>query len=384
MSKAKITVVYINYMPIPLPAADVMHTMKMCQAYQQIGCDVHLVAPKGNFRSLDALWEQYGIRNSFKVHLYKDSQRLRRHPVFLRGIFLAKRQKQPTFIHTRSSAAALYGALFGISSVYETHRPLASGMEKIYLRLGARLPHFKKIIAVTEPIQQSYQRFLPAMTEKIIVMNNGVDLEQFEPNDTSSESRAKLNLEERFTVGYIGSLFVGRGIEIILELAQRLSHIQFLVVGGTQEDVIYWKSQVEQFPPNLIIRNAVPNQELPTYMLAADLLLMPYQRQVGVYGSRTANSVDYMNPMKMYEYMAARRMIIASDLPMIRAVLNDDMAILCTPDSVDAWYEAIQYAFQSEEERQKRVQNAYHYVQNHTWQHRVQRILNEIFPQTKA
>ena len=53
--------------------------------------------------------------------------------------------------------------------------------------------------------------------------------------------------------------------------------------------------------------------------------------------------------MKMFEYMAAERAIITSDLPVIREVLNESNAVFCPPDEVDAWKTAIEglLAFES-------------------------------------
>lgn len=380
MPNTKASVVYINYLPVPLGAADVMHTMKMCQAYQQLGMEVTLVAPQGDTSQLDTIWTQYGVRHPFEMKLYPNWKWSRRHTVFLRGVFLARRTPKPVIVHTRSAAAALYAAIAGIPTIYETHSPLASRMERPYVWWLSKLPAFKKLIAVTTPIQKGYQDFVPSIADKIIVMNNGVDLDQFEPPQHASQRRKALGLKDNFTVGYIGSLFAGRGIEIILQVAPKMPHIEFLVVGGTTKDIEQWQRQADTNLPNITLRTAVPNHELPQFMQAADVLLMPYQREVAVFGSKTANSVDYMNPMKMYEYMAARRLIISSDLPMIRAVLTDDMAILCPPDDVAAWQNAIEAVYQSPPQFERHLETSYQFIRENTWQHRVQRILQDIIP----
>lgn len=65
---------------------------------------------------------------------------------------------------------------------------------------------------------------------------------------------------------------------------------------------------------------------------------MPYERSIA--GSSGGNSADICSPMKMFEYMAAGRVILTSDLPVIREVLDDTIAVFCQPEDKTAWQEA--------------------------------------------
>jgi glycosyltransferase involved in cell wall biosynthesis len=71
--------------------------------------------------------------------------------------------------------------------------------------------------------------------------------------------------------------------------------------------------------------------------------------------------------MKMFEYMAAERAIITSDLPVIREVLNESNAVFCPPYDVDAWKTELEGLLGYETRRLMFARQARFAVENHTW-----------------
>ena len=139
-----------------------------------------------------------------------------------------------------------------------------------------------------------------------------------------------------------GHLYAGRGVELFIELARRIPSAQFVWVGGRPQDVNEWRAKASsQNLRNVLFTGFIPNRDLPLYQSAADVLLMPYARSI--FGSSgSADSAAVASPMKMFEYMAAERAIITSDLPVIREVLNESNAVFCPPDDVEAWKTALE------------------------------------------
>jgi glycosyltransferase involved in cell wall biosynthesis len=94
----------------------------------------------------------------------------------------------------------------------------------------------------------------------------------------------------------------------------------------------------------------VPNRDVPTYLWAADVLVMPYTSQTP--------TVRYMSPLKMFEYMAAGRPIVATDFPVVREVLRDGhSALLVAPDSAEALRAGLQRVL-SDPSLQRRLADA--------------------------
>jgi glycosyltransferase involved in cell wall biosynthesis len=144
-------------------------------------------------------------------------------------------------------------------------------------------------------------------------------------------------------------------------------------VGGRPEDIDAWKQRVES--DNILFTGFVPNQNLPLYQSAADILLMPYSRAI-MGSSGSADSAAVASPMKMFEYMAAGRAIVSSDLPVIREVLNERNAVFCKPDEVGDWRLVIESLLDDEPRRTDLGNQARGDAQGYTWVARAQRIMN--------
>jgi glycosyltransferase involved in cell wall biosynthesis len=119
----------------------------------------------------------------------------------------------------------------------------------------------------------------------------------------------------------------------------------------------------------------IPNQELPLYQAAGDVLLMPYERLIA--GSGGGDSAVYASPMKMFDYMACRRAILSSDLPVIREILNDRNSLLCPPEEPAAWSAAFARLMLDETLRRRLAEQAWADVQAYTWQKRAALALDD-------
>jgi len=82
--------------------------------------------------------------------------------------------------------------------------------------------------------------------------------------------------------------------------------------------------------------------------------------------------------MKMFEYMASKRPIIASNLPSIREILNKNNAILVKPDSSEDLAKGINLSLKNKDFSDKISLQAYQDVQEYTWQKRTKKIVNFI------
>ena len=109
-----------------------------------------------------------------------------------------------------------------------------------------------------------------------------------------------------------------------------------------------------------------------------DVLLAPYQQKVIVGNGK--NTADRMSPLKIFEYMAAGKPIICSDLPVLHEVLEHNVnALLCSPDNVDEWFETIN-KIRNNKELALRIGNKAKeiFLEKYTWKIRAQNVLNGI------
>jgi len=228
---------------------------------------------------------------------------------------------------------------------------------------------------------------LPDRPNFLVVAADGVDLQRFQNLPSPQEARRRLGLftseaksgpakaEMPFVAGYTGSLYAGRGIELILDLAAHLPEMHFLIVGGSPHE----KERLELIAQqrgldNLLVSSFVANERLPLFQAACDVLLMPYQKTVAA--SSGGNIAPYLSPMKAFEYLACGRAILSSNLPVLLEVFNSQNAILLPPDDLLAWVEALELLYRDAEMRNRLAAQARKTAERYTWESRAQRVLN--------
>jgi glycosyltransferase involved in cell wall biosynthesis len=176
------------------------------------------------------------------------------------------------------------------------------------------------------------------------------------------------------TVGYVGHLYSGRGFPIVRRLAERLPELTFHVIGG--EDASVAELVAQGLPPNLFLHGFIAPALLPHLYARLDILLMPYQRQV-MGASQATELSRWMSPMKMLEYMAAGRAIVASDLPVLGEVLHHDRNALMVPaEDIDTWVETLRSLDRDPALRRRLGTQAQDdWRTEHTWEVRAARVL---------
>jgi len=116
----------------------------------------------------------------------------------------------------------------------------------------------------------------------------------------------------------------------------------------------------------------VTPERVPIILCAFDVCAMPFPF--------TTHFAYYMSPLKLFEYMAARRAIIASDLPSVReAVTHDDDALLVPPGDTLALADAIRRLRDDAALRARLAEQAHqHVMARYTWDARARRIIEHI------
>ncbi len=254
-----------------------------------------------------------------------------------------------------------------LSCTVHRRAPFGPTLFRLFLRLSGR----KRLLPITQALVELLRPAYRAGPDR----NRHSHRPQwrrpgrFELLPPPEDARKQRRLPERLTVGYTGHLYPGRGMDLLVELAARFPALQFLWVGGREADVDRWRQRLRQDQiDNVTLTGFVPNRELPGYQAAMDILLMPYERVIE--GSGGGNSADYCSPMKMFEYLAAGRAIISSDLPVLHEVLNDDLAVFCPPEEPDPWAAALEELVLDPARRRALGDRARQAAAAYTWQAR--------------
>ena len=106
-------------------------------------------------------------------------------------------------------------------------------------------------------------------------------------------------------------------------------------------------------------------------MRCMDVLLMPYKEIVSV-SLKGVNTAKWMSPLKMFEYMSAGVPIIASDLPVLKEVLEDNFnCLLAPPDNYHEWNKALNIIYKYRSLAKFISKNSFDgYVKKYNWEKR--------------
>ena len=226
------------------------------------------------------------------------------------------------------------------------------------------------VVTISEFLRDRYCQDWGLPADRVLVCPDGVDLEAYDREASVTELREKLELPlDRSIAVYTGHLYEQRGIEEILGCAQGLPDVLSLLVGGYPEDVELRRRQVAALGlTNVVLTGYVSNGVVPDYLQAADVLLMPYSRQVA--------TSQWMSPLKLFEYMGAGRPIVASRLPAIEGVLRcGEDALLVEPDSAEALREGVRKALGDPDLARRISRRALERVGDYTWASRADKII---------
>jgi glycosyltransferase involved in cell wall biosynthesis len=351
-----------------------MQLMKACQAIRQLGHEVQLFVPGYRQPKEKAdLSTFYGLHTEFNIEWLASNRRLHRYDLAFQAVRRAMRlNADATYVWPIQ--AGIFSLLAKLPVLIELHGPPEGRFGPVLFRLFQRLPGKKRLLPITHALANQLQIRFGTGQRLMQVSPNGVDLERYANLPDPSTARQNLGLPLATTAGYTGHLYPGRGMGLLVELARRFPATNFLWVGGQPADVSHWHDRLmTENISNIILTGFVENERLPLYQAAADILLMPYEKVIT--GSSGGDSTSYASPMKMFEYMASRRAIISSDLPVIREVLNPSNAMLCPAEDVESWSQALADLLGEPVQRRALAQQAWSDVQPYTWQERARRAL---------
>ncbi len=362
---------------VPANTANSIQVVKTVHALAELGHDVQLLVPGEAQTDWEDLKQQYGLQQPFEVRWIEENLAFRRYDFALKAVRAAGRLS-PDLVYTWVLQAAVLALWRGIPTILELH-------DRVTGRLGPWLFHrFWKsvtpyrLLTNTRALREVLvsEMALKPPSEEIIIAPNGVELERYHEFPSPSAARQDLGLPDGFTAGYTGHFYAGRGMDLMADLAKAMPDLQFLWVGGNAEDVTLWEGRLRaERVDNVTLTGFVDNAVLPQYQAAADVLLMPYGTAIA--GSGGGDSAQIASPMKMFEYMAAGRAIISSDLPVIHEVLNEDMAVFCPPDDQESWRAALLDLQRNQVKRQRLGQAARQAVEQYTWRARATRALKD-------
>jgi glycosyltransferase involved in cell wall biosynthesis len=360
-------IIYLSSARLPSRAANGIQVMRMCEAFAALGNELTLFCTDtGN--SIEA-FEFYGVARTFRIREVTQ-------PTLRGGVYwyavktgFAARIAGADLVYARCLPSGFVAARLGLPIMLEVHtdiRDYGRKCERLFLSM-LKAKNLRRVVVISQSLKR---RLCEAygVDEKVILVAPDAAV-PIQPSALCERTDGSLD------IGYTGHLYRGRGLELIVELARRLPWARFHVVGGDPEEVVAWRARCAE-DSNVIFHGFVDPGQIDAVRARFDVLLAPYQRSLATQGGG-ADTVRWMSPLKIFEYMATGRPIVASRLPVLEEILEDEgNALLCEPDDVDEWEQALRRLHDDSVLRKRIAHKARRdFETRYTWERRATHIL---------
>lgn len=370
--------VYIAPIRLPTERAHGYAIMKMCSEFAKAGNEVELIVPEkfsGGISERDP-FAFYDIPARFKLRRIPATDLLGTDDnrgkfsywldtlAFICSVwmFCSKSLLAADVVYTRDYNLVRF--LPRKKTVLELHT-----LPRESKRFMSAIRSLRKIVVLTDAAKNDLHASNPDM--QICVARDAVDLDRYANLVSLAEARKKLGLPADVPMAlYAGHFYTWKGAEIFAQSAAYTPGVLHVLVGGVDED--YRQLYAEYLDQENV--RIIPFQKYDTlnlYFAAADMFVLP---------NRSTNeiSVRYTSPLKLFEYMAAGKPIVASDLPSIREIVDDNFVCFVQPDSPEALAVGIQNVTAHADAAREKAARALQNVQKYGWDTRAEFILKFI------
>ncbi len=230
----------------------------------------------------------------------------------------------------------------------------------------------RRILCVSEAAKQNLAQSWALPPDKIVVMANGVDTQLFSPAYDPAPMRAEWGLGDRPVVAFVGAFQPWHGLDKLIEsmalVRQETPDALLLLVGdGRARPQVDQAIAAHNMQQQVIVTGLLPQEKIPALLAAADVATLPYPQ---------LPAELWFSPLKLYEYMAAGKAIVASDAGQIGDVIRDgENGLLVRPGDVGELAGAITRLLRDGALRERIGRTAREQaVAQHSWERYVSRL----------
>ena len=282
-------------------------------------------------------------------------------------VYLMFKNRKQNLVYTREPYAALITTLLGFNTILELHDFPHTIIGKIIHKFI--MDKNRKVIV----INQQLKKMISTLTNniKIHVAPSSVSKEWL-VSISKPKARKNLNLDNsKKYIVYTGSIGLSKGVQTIIDTINHFPNdkYQFMFAGRVENNHLL---QQLKNSSNSTYLGVLPHSRIKTILAAADILLLPNSDQHLQFS-------QYTSPMKLFEYMASRRPIIATNIKAIQEYQS--YLTLVPPQDPQALAVAIKQICSNTQDSsiKQKIEDAYQFVCKNTWDHRTKKILEFIY-----
>jgi len=224
------------------------------------------------------------------------------------------------------------------------------------------------VVVINRIIQREIAATFGIEARGIAVHPNGIDLARFVQANRAAARLARSISPDIPIALYAGKCYPWKGLDALVQAAVSSPEIHFYLVGGTVDELAA-ATGINAIPVNIMAIGHQPYRVMPEWLAAADVLLLT--------GTHT-NDYSYLHtsPMKLFEYMAAERPIIAADTPAVREVVSQQEVFFYAPDDGRDLAATIAYVLAHPAEAEVKVAAAAALARQFSWQLRADAVIH--------
>ena len=209
--------------------------------------------------------------------------------------------------------------------------------------------------------------------DKILPVTNGVDLDITKPLPAVRQ-------KDRFTITYVGHLKKIRGMDTILSAAkylkQEIQDFSVSLVGYMENEDKEWLIEAirrKDLEDNVELVGEVSHEEALRRIASSDVCLSPFPSK---------RELDYIYPIKIFEYMAMGKAVISTDLPGVSRIIQHGVnGLLVEPDNPKELAKAILQIYSNSALKEILGRNALEDVRQYDWtniNHQVEQAISKL------
>jgi glycosyltransferase involved in cell wall biosynthesis len=394
-----VKILYFADIRFPLERANGIQSMETCHALAGRGHEVHLVVRPDTHTPARDPFEYYGLAASARLIVERapvgGPHLARRIGYLVSALGRSVGGGRADIVMTRDLAVAslllrLPSRLLRLPArpplVYESHGYAPE--------VSAALPDLVSTAAPPTPAKlarlATRESYVWRRADGYVTITNGLaaalasrfgerarvavvpDGARIPPRGTSHPARASgLRPPVPVTVAYAGHLYAWKGVDVLLEAIAQVPDVRALVIGGHEQepDLARLRTLAARLgiAPRVTFTGHLPPSAVAGQLAQADILALP--------NPASAISTHSTSPLKLFEYMAAGKAIVATNLPAIREVLTDEVnAVLVIPGDPGAIAAGIRRFLSDPALRARLGDRARDAVAEYSWDRRAERL----------
>tara|TARA_B100000989_G_scaffold151360_1_gene112934 strand:- start:3810 stop:4916 length:1107 start_codon:yes stop_codon:yes gene_type:complete len=361
---------YLFNSSIPSSVSSSLQVVKTCEGLIKLKNEVFLVTPNTGLKT--NLKNYYGLRfKPTRVRLKyfkKFPQGLNYYLFSLFSIIKAFSLKPDIFI-TRNLFTLFILVILKKKVIIELHHDLSNEGKLIsFLYNNFSILNSKyiiKIIAITKSVKNFLINDLKVFRKKIQIIPSASDLKV---------KFSLLKKKRKYKIGYFGSLEKSKGSKFIIEISKMDQSNDYYIYGGEKKVIDIMKKKSSN--KNLYLHKHVPYKKLKHYIKKMDVLIMPSDNKILRSIGGVANISKYTSPLKLFDYLAAGKFLILSNLKVYNEIIRNKEHCIILSLKHSKWVKVLKNIKNDIQNINILKKKAYTLSKKYTYEKRAQQLLD--------